>query len=68
MLEQSQQQRDDLEDATFTVEQEHKTVMEEIHRLYRESMASYESAHEDRVSHADTSFQAFSVRREGVPV
>ncbi|XP_045918104.1 dynein regulatory complex subunit 2 [Micropterus dolomieu] len=49
----SEQQRADLEDATFTVEQQHKTVMSEIHRLYRESIASYESAHEDRKAALD---------------
>ncbi|XP_018531430.1 dynein regulatory complex subunit 2 [Lates calcarifer] len=50
MLAHSQQQRADLEDATFTVEQQHKEVMNEIHRLYSESIASYQSTHEDRVA------------------
>ncbi|TDG98532.1 hypothetical protein EPR50_G00201180 [Perca flavescens] len=42
------QQRADLADAKFTVEQQHKAVMNEIHRLYSEGIAAYESAHEDR--------------------
>lgn len=45
----SQQQRADLDDAAFTVEQQHKDMTSEIHTLYRESIALYESAHEDRV-------------------
>ncbi|XP_026195802.1 dynein regulatory complex subunit 2 [Anabas testudineus] len=44
----SQQQRADLDDAAFTVEQQHKDMTSEIHTLYRESIALYESAHEDR--------------------
>ncbi|XP_035850348.1 dynein regulatory complex subunit 2 isoform X2 [Sander lucioperca] len=42
------QQRADLADAKFTVEQQHKAVMNEIQRLYSEGIAAYESAHEDR--------------------
>ncbi|XP_074516906.1 dynein regulatory complex subunit 2 [Sebastes fasciatus] len=48
MSSRSQQQRDDLEDATFTVEQRHKTVMEEIQDLYWKTIKAYESAHADR--------------------
>ncbi|XP_070834938.1 dynein regulatory complex subunit 2 [Chaetodon trifascialis] len=44
----SQQQRADLEDATFTVEQKHKAAMDELHRLYSESIAAYRSAYDDR--------------------
>lgn len=51
MSSRSQQQRDDLEDATFTVEQRHKTVMEEIQDLYWKTIKAYESAHADRVSY-----------------
>ncbi|XP_076604456.1 dynein regulatory complex subunit 2 [Chaetodon auriga] len=43
-----QQQRADLEDATFTVEQKHKAAMGELHRLYSESIAAYRSAYDDR--------------------
>ncbi|TKS86118.1 Coiled-coil domain-containing protein 65 [Collichthys lucidus] len=44
MLTNTQQKQAHSEDATFTLEQQHKKVMEEIHRLYSESIASYESA------------------------
>lgn len=47
----SRQQRADLEDAKFTVEQQHEAVMSETIRLYSDSIAAYESAHEDRVGH-----------------
>ncbi|XP_060938198.1 dynein regulatory complex subunit 2 [Limanda limanda] len=45
----SQQQRADLEDAKFSVEQQHEAVMNDVLGLYSESMAAYESAHEERV-------------------
>ncbi|XP_044022644.1 dynein regulatory complex subunit 2 [Siniperca chuatsi] len=48
LLAHTQRQRADLEDATFTVEQQHEVMMTEIHRLYEESIALYESAHEER--------------------
>lgn len=38
-------QQRDLEDAAFTVEQQHKAVMDETHRLYTEIITSYQSAH-----------------------
>ncbi|XP_073340412.1 dynein regulatory complex subunit 2 [Pagrus major] len=44
------QQRADLEDAMFSLEQQHKVVMEEIHRLYADSITAFESAHDDRVA------------------
>ncbi|KAM7376453.1 hypothetical protein PAMP_006186 [Pampus punctatissimus] len=46
----TQQQRANLEDAAFTVEQKHKEVLIEIHRLYGESMASYKNAFQERTS------------------
>ncbi|XP_054469574.1 dynein regulatory complex subunit 2 [Anoplopoma fimbria] len=42
------QQRADLEDATFTVEQRQRAVMTEIHRMYSEGIAAYQSSHEER--------------------
>ncbi|XP_035024711.1 dynein regulatory complex subunit 2 [Hippoglossus stenolepis] len=48
MQQHSRQQRADLEDAKFTVEQQHEAVMNDILRLYSESIAAYESAHEER--------------------
>nr|XP_019946682.1 PREDICTED: coiled-coil domain-containing protein 65-like [Paralichthys olivaceus] len=48
MLAHSRQQRADLEDAELTLEQQYEQVMNEIHRLYSESIASYQSNHEDR--------------------
>lgn len=59
MLGHSQQQRADLEDATFTVELQHKEVMDEMHRLYSESIASYQGAYEYRVSHRTRSLEPF---------
>ncbi|XP_034717467.1 dynein regulatory complex subunit 2 [Etheostoma cragini] len=47
----SRQQRADLEDAKFTVEQQNQTLMNDTQRLYSEAIAAYESAHSDRVSH-----------------
>ncbi|KAM8736727.1 dynein regulatory complex subunit 2 isoform 1-T4 [Acanthopagrus schlegelii] len=44
------QQRADLEDAMFSLEQQHKAAMDEIHTLYKDSIAAYESAHDDRVA------------------
>uniref|UniRef100_A0A671UXT2 Uncharacterized protein n=1 Tax=Sparus aurata TaxID=8175 RepID=A0A671UXT2_SPAAU len=44
------QQRADLEDAMFSLEQQHKAAMDEIHTLYKDSLAAYESAHDDRVA------------------
>ncbi|XP_035494745.2 dynein regulatory complex subunit 2 isoform X2 [Scophthalmus maximus] len=55
MLEHSRQQQSYLEHSSFTVEQQHKEVMDEIHKLYSESMASYQRAHEDRVHHRTSS-------------
>nr|XP_020441991.1 coiled-coil domain-containing protein 65 [Monopterus albus]XP_020441992.1 coiled-coil domain-containing protein 65 [Monopterus albus]XP_020441993.1 coiled-coil domain-containing protein 65 [Monopterus albus]XP_020441994.1 coiled-coil domain-containing protein 65 [Monopterus albus] len=48
MLAHSQQRRADLDDAMFALEQKHKEMMNEIHRLYREGIALYESAQEDQ--------------------
>ncbi len=59
MLGHSRQQKADLKDATFTVELQHKEVMDEIHRLYSESIVSYQTAHEDRVSHRTTPLEPF---------
>ncbi|XP_035465945.2 dynein regulatory complex subunit 2-like [Scophthalmus maximus] len=50
MLDLSRQQRADLEDAKFTVEQQHKEVMDEIQRLYSQSTASLQSDHEHRMN------------------
>ncbi|KAG7229517.1 hypothetical protein INR49_031941 [Caranx melampygus] len=46
----SQQQRTDLGDASLTLEQQHKEVMAEIHRLYSASIAAHKGAPEDRDS------------------
>ncbi|XP_029372269.1 dynein regulatory complex subunit 2 [Echeneis naucrates] len=40
----SQQQRTDLEGATITLEQQHKKVMEEIHKVYSEGISVLEKA------------------------
>ncbi|XP_070698408.1 dynein regulatory complex subunit 2 [Pempheris klunzingeri] len=48
MLDHSERRQDDLEDATFTLEQQHQSVMAEINRLYEECIAAYKSAHNDR--------------------
>ncbi|XP_062254411.1 dynein regulatory complex subunit 2-like [Platichthys flesus] len=48
MLGHSKMKRADLEDAKRTVEQQHQEVINEIHRLYIESIASSESDHVDR--------------------
>ncbi|XP_047196788.1 dynein regulatory complex subunit 2-like [Hippoglossus stenolepis] len=48
MLAHSQMKSADLEDAKLTVEQRHQKVINEIHRLYSESIASTESAQVDR--------------------
>lgn len=45
-------QQRDLEDAAFTVEQQHKAVMDETHRLYTEIITSYQSAHHCWVPHS----------------
>ncbi|KAM7403783.1 hypothetical protein PAMA_004289 [Pampus argenteus] len=50
MSRQTRQQQADLEDAAFTLEQKHKEVLIEIHRLYGESMASYKNAFQERTS------------------
>ncbi|XP_035529352.1 dynein regulatory complex subunit 2-like [Morone saxatilis] len=50
MLSNSKQQRADLADGRFTVEQQHRTMMTELHRLYSESMASYASDHDNRTA------------------
>lgn len=59
MLGHSRQQRAVLEDATFMVELQHKEVMDEIHKLYSESIASYHGAHDDGVSHRTRSLEPF---------
>ncbi|XP_070777165.1 dynein regulatory complex subunit 2 [Enoplosus armatus] len=55
MLVHSQQHRADLEELTFLVEQQHKTMMTEIHRLYDGRNPSYKSAHTEWVSHRTSS-------------
>uniref|UniRef100_UPI0037E9419F dynein regulatory complex subunit 2 n=1 Tax=Semicossyphus pulcher TaxID=241346 RepID=UPI0037E9419F len=44
MLDHSEQQRADLEAAVFNVEEQHRNVVREIHRLYRAGMESYDSS------------------------
>lgn len=51
MLARSQQRQTDLEDAAFTLEQQHKDVMTEIHHLYSASIAAHKGALEDRVEY-----------------
>lgn len=46
----SEQQRADLDDAAFTVEQQHKEMMNGIHKLYSQGIGLCEAAHEHRVS------------------
>lgn len=62
MLTNTQQKQAHSEDVTFTLEQQHKKVMDEIHRLYSESIASYESALIERVSHRTRSLSSSLVR------
>ncbi|KAK1893514.1 Dynein regulatory complex subunit 2 [Dissostichus eleginoides] len=49
MLSNAKQKQDDLKDTSFAVEQKHKTVMLEIHKLYSDSIAAYHSAHHERL-------------------
>lgn len=55
------QQRADLEDAMFSLEQQHKAAMDEIHTLYKDSLAAYESAHDDRVTDRSSSLCSSSL-------
>ncbi|XP_040915843.1 dynein regulatory complex subunit 2 [Toxotes jaculatrix] len=48
MLAQSQQQRADLEDASFMLEQRHQEVMQETHALYNDCIVSQHSDQEDK--------------------
>lgn len=50
MLTYREQQLAKLEDAEFTLEQRHKHLMSDIIRVYSESLAAYESAHDDQVT------------------
>lgn len=47
----SQQRRTDLGYASLTLEQQHKEVMAEIHRLYSASIAAHQGALEDMVQY-----------------
>ncbi|XP_008313153.1 dynein regulatory complex subunit 2-like [Cynoglossus semilaevis] len=50
MLTYREQQLAKLEDAEFTLEQRHKHLMSDIIRVYSESLAAYESAHDDQMA------------------
>ncbi|XP_058470678.1 dynein regulatory complex subunit 2 isoform X2 [Solea solea] len=50
MLSHCERQRAQLDDAEFTLEQQHKKLMNDIIRVYSDSMAAYESAHHDQMA------------------
>ncbi|KAG7511172.1 hypothetical protein JOB18_042412 [Solea senegalensis] len=50
MLSHCERQRAQLDDAEFTLEQQHKKLMNDIVRVYSDSMAAYESAHHDQMA------------------
>lgn len=66
LLADSQQQEDNLEATMSLMEDKHKAVMEDMHKLYSQSTKLYEYAYEERVSDRTGSLSPYSFQYTGV--